>query len=270
LGAGLLKRMLRRADPSADDFRLLAKPCEDAPTMSRTLESKPRRSGRRVAFPVLAGLAAAVTFVTLASDRVSRTGAPFTDAVSGSLSLESGRVDITPDAPVSIAFTGRIGPGATTSRTVTVANTSTVVVPAACVVLDVLTARSTTPNPFNEALGSVIDVTVERKPGEAASAAPYTTVASGPLTTLAGAALPAFGSGLETDTPTSATNQKGAVVDNGEAVTYRFTFSMAATVGNTVTYGGSPVTITGAYADATFQIAAQNVTAGTCAAAVSG
>jgi hypothetical protein len=225
---------------------------------------------RRVAAPVLAGLAAAVGIVTVASDRVARTGAPYTDAVSGSLSLESGRVDITPDAPFTIAFTGRIGPGATTSRTVTVTNTSTVAVPAACVVLDVLGARSSTPNPFNEALGSVIDVLVERKPGDAGSTEPYTTVASSNLGALALATAPAFGSGLEAATPTSATNQRGAVVDNGEAVTYRFTFSMAAAVENTVTYGGSPVTITGAYADASFQIAAQNVTAGTCAATVSG
>jgi hypothetical protein len=247
----------------------LSSPLRGRTDMSRLTEPTRRPRGRRVALLLLAGFAAAAAAVSVATDRVQPTGAPFTDTVSGSLTIESGRVDITPDTPVSIAFSGRIGPGASTTRTVTVTNSSNVVVPASCVVLDVLAARSSATNPFNEALGSVIDVTVERKPGDLNAPGAFTTVATGSLTALAGVTAPAFGSGFEAATPTSATNQKGAVVDNGEAVTYRFTFSMAASVENTVTYGGSPVTITSSFADATFQIAAQNVTAGTCAASVS-
>lgn len=223
----------------------------------------------RTAMPVLAGAALAGGVVTMATDTVERSSAAFTDTASGSVTVESGKVDITPDAPATIAFSGRIGPGATTTQTVTVTNVSTVTDPAACVIVDVLPVRSTTPNPFSAALASVIDVTVERKAGNAGSAASYGTVATGTLESLAPASAAAFGSGLEASTTNNATNQNGAVMDNSEAMTYRLTFSMAASVGNTVSYGGNTVTITEAFANANFQIVAQNVTAGNCTGAVS-
>jgi len=221
------------------------------------------------ALPALAGAVFVGGLVVLAGEGVDRSGAAFTDTASGTASVESGRVDITPDSVTNVSFGGRIGPGATTTQTITVTNASNVAVPAACVIVDVLPVRSTSPNPFSAALGSVLDVTVERKAGLAASTNAWTTVATGNLTALAGTSAPAFGAGLEAATPNNAINQDGAVMDNGESMTYRFTFSMAASVGNTVTYLGVPTTITNAFANAEFQLAAQNVTAGDCTGAVS-
>ncbi|MCU0275014.1 MAG: hypothetical protein MUE34_17460 [Acidimicrobiales bacterium] len=218
-----------------------------------------------IALPAVAGVVAVTGIVVLAGQDVDRSGAAFTDTASGTVSVESGRVSITPDTPVAVTFADRIGPGAATTQTVEVVNSSTVSVPAACVVVDVLPVRDTSPNPFNASLASAIDVTVERKPGAAAAGGAWTTVRTDTLAAIAGTTMPAFGAGLEAATANDATNQNGATVDNGETITYRFTFSMPAATGNTV--GG--VDITGAYADAEFQIVAENVTAGTCANAVS-
>jgi hypothetical protein len=218
-----------------------------------------------VVLPAVAGVVAVTGIVVVAGQDVDRSGAAFTDTASGTVAVESGRVSISPDTPVAVSFAGRIGPGASTTQTVEVVNSSTVTSPAACVVIDVLPVRDTTPNPFNASLASVINVTVERKPGAAAAGGTWTTVRTDTLANVAGATLPAFGAGLEASTTNDATNQNGATVDNGETVTYRLTFAMPAGTGNTV--GG--VDITGAYADAEFQIVAENVTAGTCANAVS-
>jgi hypothetical protein len=220
--------------------------------------AKAGRWVRTTALPIAAGLVAVAGVVVVATRDVQETGAGFTDAASAGLALESGVVAISPGAPVGVPFSATLGPGESEELVLTLENESTVDVPHPCVVLDVLPERS--PG-FSEALGSVIDVVVERKPGTAAEPGAWVSLYTGNLLGLAPTTTPTFGNGTETSPV--------PIADNGEAVTYRFTFSMGSGVGGTVTYGGTPTDITDDTAGVTLGFVAENVTSGGCAGAVS-
>jgi hypothetical protein len=220
--------------------------------------AKAGRWARSTALPIAAGLVALAGVVVVATRDVQETGAGFTDAASGGLALQSGVVAITPGSPVGVPFSATLGPGESEELVLTLENESTVDVPHPCVVLDILPERALG---FSEALGSVIDVVVERKPGTAAEGGAWVNLYTGNLLGLAPSTAPTFGNGAETSPV--------PIADNGEAVTYRFTFSMGAGVGGTVSHNGTPTDITDDTAGVTFGFVAESVTSGGCAGAVS-
>jgi hypothetical protein len=189
---------------------------------------------------------------------VPATRAAFSDAVPVDVSLGAGVVTLRPGSPASIPFDTSLVPGAAQEYVVTVENDSTVEDPFACVRVDVLPRRTGT---FSDVLASLIEVVVERKPGAEAEPGVWTTVRSQSLAAMAPATTPAFGSGIEA--------AGLPVVDNGEAVTYRFTFLLPADTGGTVDVDGVPVDLTVTSAAVTFGVVAENVTSGGCAGSVS-
>jgi hypothetical protein len=215
-----------------------------------------RRSRSRTAAATAAAVACGALALTAADVPTTRAG--FGDAVPVDLSLGSAVVTLRPGTPASIPFDTSLVPGEAQQYVVTVENDSTVEQPFACVVVDVLPQRA---GVFSPVLASLIGVVVERKPGAEAEPGTWTTVRSDSLLNLTPETAPAFGGGIE--------SAGLPVVDNGEAVTYRFSFLLPAGTGGTVDVDGVPTDLTVTSAAMTFGVVAENVTGGGCDGAVS-